>query len=238
MEISVAASTLGQRSSLTKYSWPKPSIIGQNLILGQPFLSVTPSLDGDVLARLDHATEWLTVAQLHALLPERSDEGIRNTLTRLTRHRLVREKPIGRSRLFSLNRDHLLASAVVDIASAKKQFLGRLAQNCLSWGTPPLFGALFGSAARGEMVLESDIDIFFTQPANTDEDSFSEQVSLLCVEASRWTGNDVRPLVMAEELVVGGGDTEPVLIDIDTEGIFFAGEKQVFSSLIGSQWGR
>ena len=88
------------------------------------------------------------------------------------------------------------------------------------------------------MVLESDIDIFFTQPANTDEDSFSEQVSLLCVEASRWTGNDVRPLVMAEELVVGGGDTEPVLIDIDTEGIFFAGEKQVFSSLIGSQWGR
>ena len=50
--------------------------------------------------------------------------------------------------------------------------------------------------------------------------------------------DDVRPLVMAEELVVGGGDTEPVLIDIDTEGIFFAGEKQVFSSLIGSQWGR
>ena len=204
------------------------------MILGQPFLSVTPSLDGDVLARLAHATEWLTVAQLRALLPERSDEGIRNTLTRLTRHGLVREKPIGRSRLFSLNRDHLLASAVVDIASAKKQFLGRLAQNCLSWGTPPLFGALFGSAARGEMVLESDIDIFFMQPAGTDEDSFSEQVSLLCVEASTWTGNDVRPLVMREDRARNGYRDEPVLGEIANDGHFLVGTAAEFQEFIGT----
>lgn len=234
MEISLTGKAIGKNVSLTKFSWLKPSIIGQNMILGQPFLSVTPSLDGDVLARLAHATDWLSVAQLHALLPERSDEGIRNTVTRLSRHGLVREKAVGRTRLFSLNRDHLLAPAVMDIASAKKRFLDCVARNCLSWDSPPLFGALFGSAARGQMTTESDIDLFFIQPANAEEDSFSDQVSLLCVEAAAWSGNDVRPLVMREDRARNAYRDEPVLGEVANDGHFLVGNAAEFREFIGT----
>lgn len=202
------------------------------MILKKPFLSVTPSLDGDVLARVARATDWLSVPQIHALLPERSDEGIRNTLTRLVQHGLLLEKVFGRSRVFSLNRDHLLASAVVDIAEAPKRFLHRLSEHCASWNSPPVFAALFGSAARGDMTAESDIDVFIVQPINTDDDTFSEQIDVLCAEASRWTGNDVQALVIPEKSLIGAKDLEPVLSDIEREGLFFVGTRGDFSSSI------
>lgn len=202
------------------------------MILKKPFLSVTPSLDGDVLARVARATDWLSVPQIHALLPERSDEGIRNTLTRLVQHGLLLEKVLGRSRVFSLNRDHLLASAVVDIAEAQQRFLDRLGERCASWDGPPVFAALFGSAARGEMTAESDIDLFIVQPNNADDDTFSEQIDVLCAEASRWTGNDVQALVIPEKSLMGAKDLEPVLSDIEREGLFFVGTRGDFSSTI------
>jgi predicted nucleotidyltransferase len=205
------------------------------MILKKPFLSVTPSLDGDVLARVSRATDWLSVPQIHALLPERSDEGIRNTLSRLVQYGLLLEKVFGRSRVFSLNRDHLLASAVVDIAEAQERFLDRLGERCASWNSPPVFAALFGSAARGEMTAESDIDLFIVQPHNTDDDTFSEQIDGLCAEASRWTGNDVQALVIPEKSLIGAKEFEPVLSDIEREGLFFIGDRDTFSPFIERQ---
>ena len=52
--------------------------------LNKPFATVTPTLDGDVLAVLASADVTFTVSQIQRILTTVSGEGIRKVLTRLT----------------------------------------------------------------------------------------------------------------------------------------------------------
>lgn len=179
--------------------------------LQSPFSVVTPTLDGEVLAVLARVESSLTVAKMWVLLPHRSDEGIRKVLRRLSAQGVVTSEVVGMVTTYRLNRRHLAAPHLVAIARLQDTLVERMRESVDAWPTPPRWSALFGSAARGEMRVESDIDVFIVNPG-VEPESWEAWTSQFAAEVSDWTGNDVRVLSLTEEEVqLGASRQDPII---------------------------
>ena len=200
--------------------------------LQHPFEIITPTLDGEILSVLAGADDWFSVNTIHELLSHRSDEGIRKTLKRLVSVGIADELGAGRAFLYRLNRDHLGAEAIIVIARLKQLFYTKLTEMFLAWEIQPRYVALFGSAARAQMNLESDVDILLVQPDDAIEHVWEEQINQLVLTASRWIGNEIRPLLYTESDVRTLGTSEPVFEFISTEGIPLLGDHHNFQRLM------
>jgi hypothetical protein len=188
-----------------------------------PFAVVTPTLDGDVLTRLAQAEAAFTPGQLQRILPGRSTEGIRKTLQRLTVQGVVDAEFVGKGAQYRLNRDHLVAEHIIAIANQRTTLLRRLTDVLEGWVVPPVYGAVFGSTARGDARSDSDIDIFLVRPDDAAPEPWEDCVGDLSRSVTRWTGNDTRALHMPEAEVRSGAGTDPVLTSIVTEGLTVCG---------------
>src|SRR6187431_2080949 len=130
---------------------------------------------------------------------------------------------------YRLNRDHLAAEPIVALTGLRGTFLTRLEQLLGSWAPPPTYAAVFGSAGRGTMRPDSDIDLLLVRSDGPDgpDEAWGAQVDDLVRTVTAWTGNDLRPLVYTlAELDAARG--EPVLLDILESGITVAGERSWF----------
>ena len=194
-----------------------------------PLSVVTPALDGEILSVLAKDHQAFTIPQLETVLSDRSREGVRKSLNRLVGEGLVEREVVGRTGLYRLNADHLAAGPVIEIVRSRERFVAMLANDMERWPSPPVFAALFGSAAYGQMRTDSDIDIFLITPDSADPDIWEEQLNDLLARASRWVGNDVRPLVFTEKDVTGLGAREPVLKDVLTQGVVVFGHTPEFA---------
>ena len=67
------------------------------MILSRPFLAVTPTIDGDVLAVLARADASFTPPQVHGLIGSHSVAGVRNALVRLTGQGVLHSEQVGRA---------------------------------------------------------------------------------------------------------------------------------------------
>lgn len=85
----------------------------------RPFLALTPTVDGDVLQVLSGAEASFTPGEVQRLLGRHSIAGVRLTLKRLTEQGIVLAAPAGRAVMYRLNRDHVLASAIIEMSQAK-----------------------------------------------------------------------------------------------------------------------
>lgn len=197
--------------------------------LNRPLSTVTPTIDGDVLAVLASYDGTFTTGQVHRLAPQHSEEGIRKVLRRLTGHGIVLADRVGRAFAYRLNRQHLAAEHVVGLAELKKTFLKRLQDRLSSWEIPPVYAAVFGSAARGSMTLDSDVDLLLIRPDAVDADLWEAQVHHLATEVTGWVGNDVRPLEFAETELAARGRDEPVMRDVLRDGLTVAGNHVWFA---------
>ena len=65
--------------------------------LNRPFATVTPTLDGDVLAVLAAHDATFTTGQIHRVLNSFSEEGIRRVLSRLVLQGVVLAERVGRT---------------------------------------------------------------------------------------------------------------------------------------------
>jgi predicted nucleotidyltransferase len=92
------------------------------------------------------------------------------------------------------------------------------------WDLRPQYAAIFGSAARGTMSEESDIDILLVRSEDAPIDIWDAQVSTLASDISRWTGNDVRPLEYTISELLAARD-ELVVRDIIKDGLTVAGRR-------------
>jgi len=202
--------------------------------LGRPFLTVTSAVDGDVLTVLARADAEFTPPEIQRLIGHRSVEGIRASLDRLVEQGIVERRVVGRAGVHRLNRSHLAAGAVLALASLGDELISRLRALLEQWPQPVEFAALFGSAARGDMRPESDIDLFVVRPArvDTDDGPWRDQIAHLEDLVSTWTGNDARVLEMgSNDCRSGVRNGERLLTDIAREGIVLAGPWEYFTRL-------
>ena len=202
--------------------------------LARPLTVITPTVDGDVLAVLARAEASFTGRQVHQVAGRHSERGVRNALHRLSAQGIVSRERVGSADQYRLNRAHLAAPYVEALAKLRDELLRRVAGEFESWTVPPAFAALFGSAARGEMHPESDIDLFVVRADSVDADDpqWRTQLDALASEVTAWTGNDTRVLEFGVReartgLVAGDG----VLLAARDEGIVLHGPLTYLSEL-------
>lgn len=191
--------------------------------LGRPLSTVTPTLDGDILAILATVDSSFTAGQLHRMSARHSVEGIRKALKRLVEQGIVLSDKVGQTFDYRLNRDHLAAEHIIGLARIKETLLARIEERLDSWDVPPVYAAVFGSAATDSMTVKSDLDLLLVRPDKANDGEWAEQVDTLAAEVTRWTGNDVRPLEFTLDEVASRGRDEPVLRDVLDRGLTVAG---------------
>lgn len=159
--------------------------------LSCPARTVVPTLAAEVLLVLAGTTMPLTGRQVHALLRGGSQKGVSLVLGRLAASGLVDTSPAGPALLYRLNRDHVAAEAVLALVDLRGKLFERIRQHLAGWTVPPVAAAVFGSAARGDGDLDSDIDLFVVRPAGVadDDPSWSADVAGLRELVHRWSGN-------------------------------------------------
>lgn len=114
----------------------------------------------------------------------------------------------------------VLAGPILQIADAKQELVRRFAREISKWGLQPLTVKLFGSAARGDMGDQSDVDLLVVLPDEVRFDEGFTVVGELTSRASRWTGNDVRPLLYRAGEIAAA----PIFTAVIEEGIDVAGD--------------
>lgn len=184
------------------------------MLLHHPFAALTPTIDGEVLAVLaglqrDRPFPLPFIVERTG----RSRTGVLRALEHLTQQGIVLFDGIGGLRTYRLNHDHLLAPHVIAISRARNEFIDRLRHACAPM--PLRFAAMFGSAARGEMHPESDIDLLFIADSKH-RDEVEDRVHDLAMAARLWTGNPVNPIFFSAEEVTGDDE---LLHTIAEEGV-------------------
>jgi hypothetical protein len=194
--------------------------------LQNPLSVVTPTLDADVLMALGSASRAFTAGELHRLIGKHSHTGIRKVLLRLEDEGILTSESIGNAVAYRFNNDHMAAPAIVELVKLRFAYLDRLREAFGAWDPAPVFAAMFGSAARGEMTNSSDIDLFVVRPDDLGAAArvkWDDNLQALQRNASRWTGNDVRALEMSLAEVTENLPHEPVLEAIRYDGVVLYG---------------
>ncbi len=127
--------------------------------LTDPTRAVTATLDGPVLAVLAQSGKPMTVGDVAAQMPRGSEIGVRRSLERLVGQGIVRATEMGRNRVHELNREHIAAPVADLLASLRLELWKRLRAKLSAWNPRPVYGCVFGSAARGDGDSGSDIDL-------------------------------------------------------------------------------
>lgn len=205
-----------------------------NVQLQHPLRVVAPTVDTDVLAVLARSEQEYTTSTLARMIDGRSLDGIRRALARLVEQGIVTQQIIGRTHVFTLNREHLATAAIIELALLRQTLIERIRASIAGWVEPPRYAALFGSAARGNMRPDSDIDIALVRAGHASA-QWDGQVDALLAAVTSWTGNDARQVEFDAEAIRGARERDAVLDDIAREGVPLFGESSMFRRLIGTQ---
>lgn len=194
--------------------------------VAHPHTAICPTLDSGVLSVLAGTTRPLTGREIARLLGRSSHSGVLDALKRLAEHGVVDREEAGRALLFTLNREHLAAPAVEVLAGMRGELLTRLRDAVASWEVAPVHVSMFGSAARGEGDVSSDIDLFIVRPKGVDveEPGWRDQLDHLARQVQRWTGNRAGIAEAGEEEIARLRDEEPPIVaELRSDAIAIAG---------------
>lgn len=191
--------------------------------LARPLEVISPAIDGDVLTVLARGDRGLTGRAIHQRVPA-ALRTVQLALDRLVGQGVVIRESVGNSHLYRLNGEHLATPWIVKLASLRLQLLAALREQVETWEIQPTAVVLFGSAARGEMAVESDLDLLLVRPplVDPDDERWRDQLAGLARAATAWTGNDAR-IVEYGEGELAGSTSEPVLHEAAFEGIDIVG---------------
>ncbi len=198
--------------------------------LRHPLGVVTTSVDGDVLRVLALADAEFTASRVHELVGEHSLAGVRNSLERLSVQGIVLRRGAGQAYLYQLNREHLAAAAIGELARLRERLIERLVGELKTWQVPALYCSLFGSVVRGDMSTESDIDILVIRSKRVlgDNELWGAQLYELGRKIKTWTGNSADVLEYGEEELHGEAMHDPVIVRALQEGIVLCGESSTW----------
>lgn len=194
--------------------------------VSRPYSALSPTLDGAVLNVLAGTTRPLTGREVSRLVGKSSHAGALDALNRLVDHGLVNRQEAGRALLYTLNRDHVAAPAVLILAGLKDELLHRLREAIAQWDIPPVHASLFGSAARGDGDTSSDIDLLLIRARDVaaDDPRWRHQLDALSASVIHWAGNRLSIAEVTEDDVRRmREDDGSILQEMDEDTILLAG---------------
>jgi predicted nucleotidyltransferase len=186
------------------------------MLFSEPFGGVIPGARGAVLAALLRTDTPLTGRQVHALV---SDDyslwTVQEALKALTHLGLVNTQTIGRAGVHTVNEHHVsvaplrvLLDPITALTDTVREAAGHDVKTVI----------LFGSIARGEANIHSDVDLAVIATASWDDRTDLEDA------VRTRLGNNCDVLVFTSEDFTRLADTgEPVVREILTNGVALIG---------------
>ncbi|HUA47435.1 MAG TPA: nucleotidyltransferase domain-containing protein [Solirubrobacteraceae bacterium] len=151
---------------------------------------------------------------------------MRLVLDRLVDQGLVTAQRAGPSWLFALNRDHVAAAAVERLLHLRAELFDRMRGDIEAWPIQPIHASIFGSAARGDGTIRSDIDLLILRPEDIAEDdaAWREQVHALAERIHRWSGNHASLAELSpKQLRLAARRRDPFLASVLETAVTLAG---------------
>lgn len=195
--------------------------------VARPLEALLPTVDSSVLSVLAGTTAARTGREI-ARAAGRSQPAVQAVLDRLVEQGLAHQQRAGRSFVYKLNRDHLAAPAIEALAAMRPDLFKRVRDLIETWQIQPLHASIFGSAARGDGDVESDIDFFLVRPkqVDLDDETWRQQLDDLSERVRAWTGNSTSLIeVGSDELDELRRERRAVLDEIRSDAIDLAGRK-------------
>lgn len=151
-----------------------------------------------VLLALHRATEPVSGRELARRAGDLPPSSALRELRALVQLGLVHSRPSTHATTFALNRDHVLWEPVFEILASPakvEERLGNLVSETLGRGTTC---AIFGSVARGESSVESDIDILIVTDDSLESDAREDALDRVRDDLATFTGNDPQLIVVTQ----------------------------------------
>lgn len=165
----------------------------------------------------------LTARQL-ARLSGASHTGTVHVLARLQQSGLVKVAAAGGASLCSLNREHIATPLIIELVNLHRGIVDAVRTEVVSWRPRPLNVSLYGSFARNEETLDSDIDVLVVLPDGATEQDWSQRFHDSALRLQRRTGHSVSwfPLTRTE-LRRGRKVKEPIMQEWLHESVLLMG---------------
>ena len=155
--------------------------------LTDPSMTITSSLEGPALVVLANAGKPLTVSEVASKSVRGSEIGIRKSLGRLVAQGIVESSQMGSTHVYSLNRDHVAAGVAIKMAEIRPELWRKFAREFERWSVRPLYACVFGSAARQEGDIDSDIDLLVVRPSTISEVNEAQKSKSIWSAVGMWT---------------------------------------------------
>jgi predicted nucleotidyltransferase len=195
--------------------------------LTEPGMALTGSLSMPILRALDGRSQPASAAQISRTMEFGTPAGIRRALERLSLHGVCERNELGGRTLYSLNYEHVMYPAIRHALDCSNLFVKDLQRKLSKWEIPPLSAVLFGSAARRDGDIESDIDILLVRPflrSGELQRSWAPQVHDLRSQVQKWTGNHLQAVDWSKkQLRQVEARQEALLEEIEADGIHLYG---------------
>jgi predicted nucleotidyltransferase len=130
--------------------------------------------------------------------------------------------------LYTLNRDHIAADAIITLTRLRSILLERIKEQLAGWEVKPIHASIFGSAARGNGDTESDIDILVIRPRGVEEEDerWRSQINSLAAAIHSWTGNHAGIAEISERDLARLRRERPrVIRNVEVDGITLIGDE-------------
>ncbi len=194
--------------------------------LAEPLLMISPGARGRVLAVLTRTRKPLTGRGVARLVGNSvSRRAVADVLNDLVATGIVSRQDHPPAALYSLNRDHLAAAPIEQLTGMRGALFERLGAAVASWQPSPVSVTVFGSAARGDGGIDSDIDVLVVRPDDVEPtaESWEQQSSDLARDIERWTGNPGR-LIEFSLTELRNSSEEPIVQSVRAEGVTVSGD--------------
>lgn len=151
------------------------------------------------------------------------------SLQELSQHGLVKMRKVGRSILYSLNKEHILVDEILlPLFIKEKRLFRSLTRTILGplSGPKPISILLFGSQTDEKRARpDSDFDILCVIPDETNLKKFKNEISQSEVQVEKKFGNGVSLLIMKRnEYLKRRKKKDPLLLDIEEQNRLLFGK--------------
>ena len=191
----------------------------------RPIEAVVPGVPGRVLSVLAETTTDLNLRTIARLAGVSAAQASR-VLPNLVELGIVERREVPPSSLFRLVREHVAAGPLLSLARMRDAMIEEMGRVAVDLPVAPVSVIVFGSFARGEADVQSDIDTVLVRPADLDEsdEAWSASVEQWRAMVRRVSGNPVEVLEAgSDEIAAHLNSKRQIWRDIRRDGLVVYG---------------